>query len=91
MSENRRQFLLSSGALLVTAAWPAISFSQTEPRRGGVLNVHLGSEQRILNPSLRASTGVYIVTSKIIESLVDLDADGKPVPQLATTSFTPAE
>lgn len=91
MRANRRQFLLSSGALLVSTAWPTISYSQTEPRRGGVLNVHLGSEQRILNPSLRASTGVYIVTSKIIESLVDLDADGKPVPQLATSWTSSAD
>ena len=53
-----------------------------------MLNVHLGSEQRILNPALRASTGVYIVTSKIIESLVDLDAAGKPVAQLATSWTT---
>lgn len=91
MRASRRQFLLTSGALLVSSAWPSISFSQTEPRRGGVLNVHLGSEQRILNPALRASTGVYIVTSKIIESLVDLDADGKPVPQLATSWTSSAD
>lgn len=54
------------------------------PIKGGTLGVHLASEQRILNPALRASTGVYIVTSKIIESLVDLDAHGNVVPQLAT-------
>ena len=86
MQVARRKFLLSAGALATTAAWPALTLAQaTTPRYGGVLNVHLGSEQRILNPSLRASTGVYIVTSKIIESLVDLDADGKPVPELATS------
>ncbi|KAG1223673.1 hypothetical protein G6F68_020281 [Rhizopus microsporus] len=60
----------------------------TAPRHGGVLNVHLGSEQRILNPALRASTGEYIETSKIIESLVDLDAAGQPVAQLATSWTT---
>ncbi|OZI37852.1 peptide ABC transporter substrate-binding protein [Bordetella genomosp. 10] len=87
MSTTRREFLLSSGALALAAAWPGVTLAQPpgSPQRGGVLTVHLGSEQRILNPSLRASTGVYIVTSKIIESLVDLDADGKPVPQLATS------
>ncbi len=53
-------------------------------RRGGVLTSHLSSEQRILNPALRASTGVYIITSKMMEGLVDLDASGKPAPVLAT-------
>jgi peptide/nickel transport system substrate-binding protein len=51
---------------------------------GGVLTAHLSGEQRILNPALRASTGVYIITSKMMEALVDLDAAGKPVPVLAT-------
>ncbi len=85
MQTSRRHFILSSGALAAALAWSGTTFGQsTGPRNGGVLNVHLGSEQRILNPSLRASTGVYIVTSKIIEALVDLDANGKPIPQLAT-------
>ncbi len=48
-----------------------------------MFTVHLGSEQRILNPALRASTGVYLVTSKIMEALVDLDAKGNPAPVLA--------
>src|SRR3712207_9208920 len=60
------------------------SFAQETPKRGGVLTAHLGSEQRILNPALRASTGVYLVTSKIMEALVDLDAKGNPSPVLAT-------
>ncbi|THF67227.1 ABC transporter substrate-binding protein [Pseudothauera nasutitermitis] len=87
MKLTRRELLLSSGALAASAFFPPFAHARAEagaPRKGGVLNVHLASEQRILNPSLRASTGVYIVTSKIIESLVDLDADGKIVAQLAT-------
>ncbi|CAH2599960.1 ABC transporter substrate-binding protein [Rhodovastum atsumiense] len=82
-------FLLSRRAMLAGAAMAAGPFairqaSAEQPVRGGVLNVHFGSEQRILNPALRASTGVYVVTSKIIEALVDLDATGRPVPVLAT-------
>ena len=50
------------------------ALAQATPRSGGVLTVHVGSEQRVLNPAIRASTGVYIFTSKIIEALVDLDA-----------------
>src|SRR5690606_33762315 len=91
MAITRRQWLAMSGALATTPFWSQIALAQavagdTEAAvRGGILNVHLASEQRLLNPALRASTGVYIVTSKIIESLVDLDADGKVVPQLATS------
>jgi len=62
----------------------AAAAAAEQPVKGGVLTVHLGSEQRILNPALRASTGVYIVTSKIVEALVDLDANGRPTPVLAT-------
>jgi len=55
------------------------------PQRGGTLIVHYSGEQRVLNPALRASTGVYEVSGKIVESLVDLDADGHVVPVLATS------
>jgi peptide/nickel transport system substrate-binding protein len=93
MNVTRRELLLSSAALAVASIFPPALRAQAstdKPVKGGTLTVHLGSEQRILNPSLRASTGVYIVTSKLIESLVDLDADGKIVPQLATSwSSTP--
>ena len=53
---NRRETLLLVGSSLV--AVPAIA--QETPRRGGVMTVHFSTEQRILNPSLQASTGVYI-------------------------------
>src|SRR5205085_10983292 len=80
---TRRSALLSGGALLAGSAYPNLLFAD-EAKRGGVLTVHMNGEQRILNPSLRASTGVYVITSKIIEPLVDLDAQGKPKPVLAT-------
>src|SRR3954464_11206303 len=80
---TRRSALLSGGALLAGSAFPSLLFAD-EAKRGGVLTVHMNGEQRILNPSLRASTGVYVVTSKIIEPLVDLGPDGKPKPVLAT-------
>lgn len=92
MNITRRRLLLSTAA--VTATLPFTSYLSAAqgtgataagtPVKGGTLSVHLASEQRILNSALRASTGVYIVTSKIIESLVDLDALGNVVPQLAT-------
>ncbi len=76
---NRRETFLLAGSSLV--ALPAIA--QETPRRGGVMTVHFATEQRILNPSLQASTGVYIVGGKIQEALVDLDAAGNPTPVLA--------
>ncbi|MGR3366474.1 MAG: ABC transporter substrate-binding protein [Sagittula sp.] len=54
-----------------------------EPKRGGTLVVHMASEQRTLNPALRASTGVYEISGKIIEPLIDRSYDGY-VPVLAT-------
>lgn len=84
MRLTRRDALLSASATLFSPLLPRASFAQEAPRRGGVLTAHLGSEQRILNPALRASTGVYLITSKIVEALVDLDANGNPAPMLAT-------
>ncbi len=54
-------------------------------KRGGVVTVHMNAEQRILNPAIRASTGVYLITSRIVEALVDINAAGKPDPVLATS------
>jgi peptide/nickel transport system substrate-binding protein len=90
MKITRRTALASASALALSAALPDLGFTQEQPRRGGVLTVHLNSEQRILNPALRASTGVYLIASKIMEPLVDLKADGSPDPMLATAwSTTP--
>ncbi len=63
------------------AALPALA--EEEPRRGGTVVVHMVSEQRVLNPALRASTGVYNISGKIVEPLIDLTYDG-PVGILAT-------
>ena len=76
---TRREVFLMTGAAMV----PAGAMAQETPRRGGILTVHFATEQRILNPSLQASTGVYIVGGKIQEPLVDLDAAGNPAPVLA--------
>ena len=88
MTMTRRAALLSGAGLMLAGTAPvssALAQAAAAPRRGGVLTVHLGSEQRILNPALRASTGVYIITSKIIEPLVDLGTSGRPEGVLATS------
>jgi peptide/nickel transport system substrate-binding protein len=81
---NRREILAGIGAASLSAAAARDAFGQAV-RRGGVLTVQLNGEQRVLNPAIRASTGVYVITSKIMEALVDLDAQGKPRPVLATS------
>ena len=80
---SRRTALLTSGAIAANVIDPMRAFAQETPRKGGVFNVHYGAEQRQLNPSIQASTGVYIISGKIQEELVDLDASGKPVGVLA--------
>lgn len=65
----------SSAALAVSA--------QEEVQKGGTAIVHMISEQRTLNPALRASTGVYNISGKIMEPLIDKSYDGYE-PVLAT-------
>ena len=81
---TRRILLAGTAAAALAAGLPTAPSAQ-EPRRGGTLTVHMPQEQRILNPALRASTGVYVIASKIIEPLVDLDEKGDFVPMLATS------
>ena len=60
----------ATGLVAVLAA-PAIAQDAAEDaaaeevQRGGTVVVQLKSEQRILNPALRASTGVYGISGKI--------------------------
>ncbi len=83
MTLTRRGAMLLAPGLVASLPF-ARAAAQAEVKRGGVLTSHLSGEQRVLNPAIRASTGVYVITSKIMESLVDLGTDGKPVPVLAT-------
>ncbi|HRO61578.1 MAG TPA: ABC transporter substrate-binding protein, partial [Burkholderiaceae bacterium] len=87
MNFTRRNALLTGPALALSAAIPSVLHAQGQgtPRRGGSITVHMQGEQRILNPALRASTGVYVVGGKIMEALVDLDGKGETAPVLATS------
>ena len=62
---------------------PVAATAQEEVKKGGTAVIHMISEQRILNPALRASTGVYNISGKIVEPLIDRSYDGY-VPVLAT-------
>ena len=72
---------LLAGAVAALAA--AGATAQEEPRRGGTAIMQMNSEQRILNPALRASTGVYNISGKIVEPLIDKSYEGYE-PVLAT-------
>ncbi len=85
MDLSRRAAMLTSAAIAASVNLPEAALAQETPRRGGQMTVHFATEQRILNPSLQASTGVYIVGGKIQEPLVDLDGQGRPAPCLATS------
>jgi peptide/nickel transport system substrate-binding protein len=85
MTFTRRNALKTAPAFALTIGAPGLLQAQTQPRRGGSVTAHINSEQRILNPALRASASVYVVAAKIMEALVDLDAKGDPTPMLATS------
>ena len=83
MELSRRAVLTTGAAIASSVVDPWRAFAQETPRRGGTFVLHLAAEQRMLNPSLQASTGVYIMGGKMQEQLVDLDGAGKPVGVLA--------
>ena len=73
---NRRTALMTSAAIAANVVNPMRAFAQETPRKGGVFSVHYGAEQRQLNPSIQASTGVYmgifnffVVIPEIVASL----------------------
>lgn len=70
------------GSLACGALTGTLAAAET-PKQGGTVVVHMSSEQRTLNPALRASTGVYNISGKIVEPLIDKSYDGL-VPVLAT-------
>lgn len=82
--------------VVATLLMPSLSFSQTnltvdKEKYGGTLVVLASGEQRVLNPAMRASTGIYLISGKIVETLVDLDANGGIVPVLATSWSSSAD
>ena len=73
-------------ALATAGALSSVAFAaaaQDDVQKGGTAVIQMISEQRILNPGLRASTGVYNITGKIMEPLIDKSYDGFE-PVLAT-------
>ncbi|MCB1992468.1 MAG: ABC transporter substrate-binding protein, partial [Geminicoccaceae bacterium] len=85
MGASRREILLSTTALAGVAlvargrgAWAQ------EPVKGGTLIVAADTEPRNLNPAMVASNGVFYVSSKVVEPLVEMDYETGLRPVLAT-------
>jgi peptide/nickel transport system substrate-binding protein len=80
---NKRLIGFGAACLTATTALMPAMASAQEVKKGGTAIIHMISEQRVLNPALRASTGVYNISGKIVEPLIDKSYDGY-VPALAT-------
>jgi peptide/nickel transport system substrate-binding protein len=80
---NRRAFLAGAAGVAIDHAGFPRALAQEGAKRGGTVSIYVNSEQRVLNPALRASTGVSIIGAKIVEPLIDLGPDGRPDPRLA--------
>lgn len=72
MRGMRGRLLLLGGALCMVAA----AAQAEDVKRGGTAVIHMVSEQGVLNPALRASTGVYQISGKFMEPLIDKSYDG---------------
>ena len=66
MGKTLNRLLLAACAAALAA--PAMA---EEVKRGGTAFIHMNTEQGVLNPALRASTGVYQITGKFMEPLID--------------------
>lgn len=82
MTRKLRQFGLALAGAAAALSGAALAES-TPGKAGGTAIIQMNSEQRILNPALRASTGVYYITGKIVEPLIDKSYEGYE-PVLAT-------
>jgi peptide/nickel transport system substrate-binding protein len=80
---NRRDFLLSSGALLAASGLPGLTRAAT-PSRGGTLNVLINPEPPVLVSLFQTTGPALAASSKVLEGLLEYDFDMKPLPQLAT-------
>jgi peptide/nickel transport system substrate-binding protein len=80
---NRRDFLLSSGAVLAAAGIPGLARADT-PSRGGTLNVLINPEPPVLVSIFQTTGPALAASSKVLEGLLEYDFDMKPMPQLAT-------
>lgn len=83
MTRQIKGLIWAAAGTASLALGTAATAQDEEVRRGGTAVIHMISEQRTLNPALRASTGVYNISGKIVEPLIDRSYEGYE-PVLAT-------
>jgi len=86
MEWNRRSLLQAGGAGLMIAGLPGLAAAQT-PKRGGKLRIGLGGGQTTntldqTSPTF-ASPNERTVNYTLFNTLVEIDPDGKAIPELA--------
>jgi peptide/nickel transport system substrate-binding protein len=89
---KRRDLLSHSGAVGLTASlglpwWHGAALAQARatPVKGGVLNIAVSPEPTLLTSAFITTMNIGMVSSKVLEGLVNYDLDLKPVPALATS------
>jgi len=83
LAPTRRAFLLSTAAIALAGALPAVSFG-AEPVQGGTLTVNIGTEPPVLVLIAHTAGAAVYVSSKTNEGLLTYDFDFTPKPLLAT-------
>ena len=80
---RRRNFLGATAALPVVTSLPGTSFAQSQPKRGGVMNIVLQPEPPMLMLPINQGTTTQVAGGKIFQSLLTFDFALKPMPSLA--------
>jgi peptide/nickel transport system substrate-binding protein len=84
ISPTRRSLLLGTGAMAFAIALPGVSFAEM-PKKGGVLKIGIngGSSTDTLDPTQLVGSFSINVSRQIYNTLVEINDDGKPSPELA--------
>lgn len=80
---KRRETLGLLGAGSLATAWPYGAIAQEQPRRGGTLRISQAVEPPMLVSGFNSSTYIALVSTKVMEGLVEYDDAAKPKPLLA--------
>jgi peptide/nickel transport system substrate-binding protein len=83
-SSTRRRFLGGTAlAGLALASLPALRASAAEPRRGGTLIAAFSADPAGFDPARGPSGMSHVVIEQVYSTLMALDADAQPYPELA--------
>jgi peptide/nickel transport system substrate-binding protein len=80
---SRREFIAGSAAGIAAISLPGMALAQEQPVRGGILRVAQAAEPPMLVSAFNTSTFIGLISSKILEGLVEYDFQMNPKPLLA--------